>query len=694
MENNDKKIKSKNTKSKNTKPKKFCCLDSKTKTKCVDVNSKLNFTKKTKKYPKHSKNLKYAITTFIFGGDNYVPGVLLLGSSIRKVMPNNYKKHFTLFCMVNKDISTEARNLILNVYDKIVQVDYLHFPSNLINHDSFSVRDNSSKNMTKFKIFEMIEYDKILFLDCNMLVLKDDIFSLFNLRTPATIFLGNLGNNYNDKFYNNFERDGKLFNKYQNKYCNWQNNKLHGNLIPYGNNDNEKRSNGMNIKSSVLLIKPNIYKFNEITKYMQNLISQNKQIIHGSEILSYIYKDKLYAIDPRFYGLSINPVNNPDLVIMKIYNYYIQPWDHLEFKNAIKNIDFEKFGDFIYWWNFFVKTYDNEYYKYNNKMLNSLYDNIKHINYLKNIYKTNINIDIGNYLSSYFYYLGLSILQKKNFVFKTKDVKFIQNLPSFINYKNNNIYNHDTIYNELHKKGISLNVFIEKFTYPEELWFIKNNLIYNFWLCMKDIVHKIIDNSLIKSNLKKKVEYPVIHFRCSDTPFVRHPQYHFQKYTFYKEALNKINLETNKNYNKVLLISCSFHKSDKYIKESCDIYTKSLADYLKSIDYDSIIQCHTNIEDFATLFYAPAVISIGSSFSFMSGFFGKGVFISGGHLEENMDYYYDYDTDIIKKEEHCTICDKWLINKYDIKHRLIDKNNSKKVIDYYDTEKVIKILES
>ena len=34
------------------------------------------------------------------------------------------------------------------------------------------------------------------------------------------------------------------------------------------------------------------------------------------------------------------------------------------------------------------------------------------------------------------------------------------------------------------------------------------------------------------------------------------------------------------------------------------------------------------MEDFATMFYAPATISTGGSFSFMSAFFGKGSFIT------------------------------------------------------------------
>ena len=56
----------------------------------------------------------------------------------------------------------------------------------------------------------------------------------------------------------------------------------------------------------------------------------------------------------------------------------------------------------------------------------------------------------------------------------------------------------------------------------------------------------------------------------------------------------------------------------------------------------------------------------------MSGFFGKGLFYSGGHREEK------------DKNPGCTLCDKWLITNYELKHSMVD--------DYHDTDKVIQLL--
>ena len=161
--------------------------------------------------------------TLLFGNDSYLPGILLLGSSIRKVMPttnSNKKSNIELCCMVTNDISPEARSLILKIYDHVIDVDYLQIPPNLIKHKNPSTRNIYSKTFTKLRIFEMTQYDKILFLDADMLVIKEDIFSLFNLKTPAAIFMGSLSKNPQDRYFKDVETSGKLFNQFQTKYCN------------------------------------------------------------------------------------------------------------------------------------------------------------------------------------------------------------------------------------------------------------------------------------------------------------------------------------------------------------------------------------------------------------------------------------------------------------------------------------------
>lgn len=281
----------------------------------------------------------------------------------------------------------------------------------------------------------------------------------------------------------------------------------------------------------------------------------------------------------------------------------------------------------------------------------------------------NIKLDIGNELCYYFTNLGLSILEKKDFNYilgnlgnKMKEYFFFETLPSFIKYEYDDIYD-CFVSNNITHEYIS-NIFIVG------TWEINDNKLYHFWFCMKPLINKILDETFQKCDLKKNVYNPIIHFRCADTPFIKQNGYHFQYYSFFKVALEKISIKTNNKYNSIDIMSCSFHRSDEKMQKSCKIYAESLQNYLKEIGYDSNIICNSNIDDFATLFYAPIVISTNSSFSFMSGFFGNGIFIS---------------TEFIK-DEKCNSCKDFTLYGYNLMHDLVD--------DYNNTDNVISLLKN
>jgi hypothetical protein len=281
----------------------------------------------------------------------------------------------------------------------------------------------------------------------------------------------------------------------------------------------------------------------------------------------------------------------------------------------------------------------------------------------------NIDLNIGNYLVVYFYLMCKTFLQGKDFYYKHKNYKFINDLPSYIPLNK-------TIQNELIKNNFTLEELIieEKRIILVGMWTILNKRREQLWLIMKPLINEILDNAFKKNNLKKEINVPVIHFRCSDTPFNRNEYYFFQKYKFFKDSLDDIKEMTKVNYKKVKLLSCNFHKSNDKNSKTCNVYASSLKEYLENIGYEIDIQCDSNIDDLATIFYAPAIISTSSSFSFIGGFFSNGIFISEGHYNCS------------KKNEKCNDCGKWLKKNYSIDH--ID------VEDYYDTSNVIKLLQA
>jgi hypothetical protein len=282
----------------------------------------------------------------------------------------------------------------------------------------------------------------------------------------------------------------------------------------------------------------------------------------------------------------------------------------------------------------------------------------------------NIGEHIGNYFCVYFHNLGLCICNERDFKVDVSKSDVIQFIPFEIKYTNDEVYSEyiKIVSSNFKKNNIDSNYIHSQ--QSDAIWFMSNEKNILFWDSMKPIVQKIFDDMFTKSGINIPGKYPIVHFRCADVPFGKHPQYHLVKYEFYKKALEMVKNKTGIDYKKIILLSCNTHLSGNDNQVKCGEYIQSMVDYFNSIGYEVEVQCNSNIDDFAKLYYAPAVISNVSSFSFMTGYFGKGVFVCSQHNDERN-----------TSDEMCNICDDWMIKGYQIKHKLVD--------DYYDTEKII-----
>jgi hypothetical protein len=282
----------------------------------------------------------------------------------------------------------------------------------------------------------------------------------------------------------------------------------------------------------------------------------------------------------------------------------------------------------------------------------------------------NINIDIGNQLSDYYYKIVMSILEKKDFEFSTNGTWFNDhyqenNIHSFIKEFPQKIPFNEELYNEFVENNITAKLLQEQ-KFSVGFWATSTKEIELIHKIMKPTINKIFDNTFIKLNIKKSVQNPIIHFRCADTPFNKRDWYHLQKYSFFKNGLIDIEEKIGK-INKITILSCSDHLSNEENKKSCNNYAELLKEEL--IEYNPEIKCNSNVDDFVSMFYSPAVISTISSFSFMSGYFGNGIFIQPKLM--------------VKGNEICLDC-KNPYKAYNIPHD--------KVHDYHNVDEVYKLL--
>jgi hypothetical protein len=272
----------------------------------------------------------------------------------------------------------------------------------------------------------------------------------------------------------------------------------------------------------------------------------------------------------------------------------------------------------------------------------------------------NINVDIGNTISDYYHKYFMSILKKEDF-----------------NYLDKNIFNNNT---EVSSKNTFIDSFPKRIPFNEEIYNKLKHIDYEkytkilsvvFWnsdskekqmihSIMKPYMHKIFDETYTKLNLNKNHYYPIIHFRCADTPFNKHGLYYFQKYDYFKNILKK------HNFNKIIILSCTEHLSNEQNKNSCEKYVNLLKEQLK--EYNPEIKCGTNVDDFVSMFYAPLVISTQSSFSFMSGYFGNGIYI---------------EPNTMSGDSECSDCETEY-KGYNIPHSIVN--------DYHNIDEVYKLL--
>ncbi|KAL0210270.1 hypothetical protein P9112_010354 [Eukaryota sp. TZLM1-RC] len=128
-----------------------------------------------------SSSSKYAYVTLLMANEAYLPGVLTLGYTLRS-SPHDK------ICMCTPDISDRAKYFIAKFF-KIVVIDYIK-DSRIgpTKWKKFQHHYNPWLKFcfTKFRLFELTQYEKVLFLDADTISLNTtELDTLFNLPAPA-----------------------------------------------------------------------------------------------------------------------------------------------------------------------------------------------------------------------------------------------------------------------------------------------------------------------------------------------------------------------------------------------------------------------------------------------------------------------------------------------------------------------------
>lgn len=221
-----------------------------------------------------------------------------------------------------------------------------------------------------------------------------------------------------------------------------------------------------------------------------------------------------------------------------------------------------------------------------------------------------------------------------------------------------------------------------KYFNGESQWnFFKLNTL-NFWKILKPNINISLNKFFEDIKIPKIENIPILHFRCSDVPFVLHNDYHFSKYKYYKWCNDKLKNKHKKWY----IMYNNNHLSNEKYKKLSTIYFDDLKKYL--IDELKIeIELLPNLnmyQDMKLLYNSTIVIQggCGGSFSFFGGFFNGDYYCTNVNLNENSDLNLNSTINELNKLENIYYYDNGILY-----HKEVNKVNG-----YDNTSDVIKLL--
>ncbi len=128
---------------------------------------------------------RYAIVTIVMLNNYYIPGAIALGKSLRQHPVSIGGCKVDTICMVTQGVDVEA---LKPYWDQVLIVPLIttsYVPGLGLNAER--LYPWMAHAPTKWQILGLTQYEKVLFIDADMIVLEN-IGSLFDLDTPAAIF--------------------------------------------------------------------------------------------------------------------------------------------------------------------------------------------------------------------------------------------------------------------------------------------------------------------------------------------------------------------------------------------------------------------------------------------------------------------------------------------------------------------------
>lgn len=114
----------------------------------------------------------------LLNNDDYLIGVLCLNESLKRV-----HSKYPLNVVITEEVSQRSRQILDNNNIKTIQIRKIEIPEVIKEKNSQGIFSHWNSTFDKLRIFELVQFDKIVMLDSDMYVRKniDDLFARENL---------------------------------------------------------------------------------------------------------------------------------------------------------------------------------------------------------------------------------------------------------------------------------------------------------------------------------------------------------------------------------------------------------------------------------------------------------------------------------------------------------------------------------
>lgn len=237
---------------------------------------------------KHIYKKMYAVATLLMNGNSYVPGAIALANSLRIF------SHAHLVCMITEDVTERQR--LEAAYDEVVVVDRITVrPPPIYGRQAQRIYASwIADSPTKWNILGLDKYDKVLFLDADMIAIAP-IDEVFQVPIPAAVFDYHMY----EKYVSRQEYGSPGSSSIRNYYGNLK----HGDIVPRDAIEGLKtRRDQVSAMGGLVLIEP------------------NRMILD----LFKIEIDSIVASLPQYTGSGVD-----DVSIILFYHNHGYKWHHI-----------------------------------------------------------------------------------------------------------------------------------------------------------------------------------------------------------------------------------------------------------------------------------------------------------------------------------------------------------------------------